>query len=185
VWDIGAIASSQDPGRRGLIQDIVVASASIPGIFPPVRIGVLADGQSYDELHVDGGTTNQVFLTPSSLTAHDIDKATGGKRKRAVYIIRNGKVEPEWSAVKPKLASLAGKSLASLIKNQGIGDLYRIYASAKRDGVDFNAIWVPETFDMKEPEPFDRAYMNALFTLGHDLASAGLAWSKVPPGYTE
>ena len=175
MWDIGSIASSPDPGRKGLIQDIVVASASIPGIFPPVRIGVLADGQSYDELHVDGGTTNQVFLTPSNLSAHDIDKATGGKRKRAVYIIRNGKVEPEWSAVKPKLASLAGKSLSALIKNQGIGDLYRIYASAKRDRVDFNAIWVPESFDIKEPEPFDRAYMNALFNLGHEMSSGGLA----------
>jgi hypothetical protein len=185
VWDIGSIASSPDPGRKALIPDIVVASASIPGIFPPVRIGVLADGQLYDELHVDGGTTNQLFLTPSNLSAHDIDKKTGGKRKRTVYIIRNGKVEPEWSAVKPKLASLAGKSLASLIKNQGIGDLYRIYASARRDGIDFNVIWVPESFDMKEPEPFDRAYMNALFNLGYEMSSAGLAWSKVPPGYAE
>jgi hypothetical protein len=183
VWDIGAIASSGDPGRKGLIQDIVVASASIPGLFPPVRIAVVADGQLYDELHVDGGTSNQVFLAPSNLSAREIDKATGSKRTRAVFIIRNGKVEPEWSAVKPKLASLAGKSVSSLIKNQGIGDLYRIYASATRDGVDFNAIWVPESFDMKEPEPFDRAYMNALFNLGHDMSSAGLAWSKVPPGY--
>jgi len=48
VWDIGAIAESGVPGRTKLIQDILVASASIPGIFPPVNISVTADGQTYD-----------------------------------------------------------------------------------------------------------------------------------------
>jgi predicted patatin/cPLA2 family phospholipase len=185
VWDIGSIASSSEPGRVALIREILVASASIPGIFPPVRLSVTADGKTYDELHVDGGTSNQVFLMPSNFSTKSIDKATNVKRKRTLYIIRNGKVGPEWSAVKPKLTSIAGKSVSSLIKTQGIGDLYRIYVSAKRDGVSYNAIWVPDTFEMKEPEPFDPAYMKALFELGESTAKNGISWSKVPPGFTE
>jgi hypothetical protein len=185
IWDIGSIASSGEPGRTSFIREILVASASIPGIFPPVRLNVTADGKTYDELHVDGGTSNQVFLMPSNFSVKSIDKATNVKRKRTLYIIRNGKVGPEWSAVKPKLTSIAGKSVSSLIKTQGIGDLYRIYVSAKRDGVSYNAIWVPDSFDMKEPEPFDPAYMKALFELGESTAKNGKGWSKVPPGFVE
>ena len=185
VWDIGAIATSDESERARLIRDILVASASIPGVFPPVRLNVTADGKTYDELHVDGGTSNQVFLMPSNFSALTIDRATKVKRKRTLYIIRNGKVGPEWSAVKPKLTSIAGKSVSTLIKTQGVGDLYRMYASAKRDGISFNAMWVPDNFDMKEPEPFDPTYMKALFELGESLGRDGIKWSRVPPGFTE
>jgi hypothetical protein len=185
IWDIGAIASSDEPDRVKLIRDILVASASIPGIFPPVRLNVTADGNTYDELHVDGGTSNQVFLMPSNFSALKIDKATKVKRSRTLYIVRNGKVGPEWSAVKPKLTSIAGKSVSTLIKTQGIGDLYRMYVSAKRDGIGYNAIWVPDSFEMKEPEPFDPTYMRALFELGESMGRGGIKWSRVPPNFTE
>ncbi len=135
-------------------------------MFPPVQLSVVADGKKYDELHVDGGTTNQAFLFPTSFSPRNVDKLLGAKRKRTLYVIRNGKVTPEWSAVKPRLASLAGKSIESLIKTQGIGDLFRMYTNAKRDGMEFNAIWVPASFTMKENEPFEESYMRALFNLG-------------------
>jgi len=182
IWDMGAIASSGKPGRKQLFRDILVASASIPGMFPPIRLNVVADGKRYDELHVDGGTSNQAFLFPSNFSPKNVDKQLGGKRKRTLYIIRNGKVTPEWSAVKPRLASIAGKSISSLIKTQGIGDLYRMYANARRDGIAFNAIWVPASFNMKEKEPFDQAYMRTLFNLGYEMGKGGIAWSQLPPG---
>jgi predicted acylesterase/phospholipase RssA len=181
VWNIGAIASSQEPGRKQLIQDILVASASIPGVFPPVNIKVTADGHSYDEVHVDGGTSNQAFLFPAQFSVRNVDKKTGIKRNRTLYVIRNGKVSPEYSVVKPKLASIVGKSISSLIKTQGIGDLYRMYSNAKRDGMAFNAVWVPETFTVKEPTPFDREYMNSLFEVGYNMGVEGIKWSKTPP----
>jgi len=181
VWDIGAIASSAEPTRKTLIQDILVASASIPGVFPPVNIKVVADGHSYDEMHVDGGTSNQAFLFPTNFSVAKVDKAQGIKRSRTLYVLRNGKVTPEYSVVKPKLASIVGKSISSLIKTQGIGDLYRMYANAKRDGVVFKAIWIPETFTLKEPAPFDPGYMNALFDVGYQMGREGIPWSSQPP----
>lgn len=181
VWDIGAIASSGQPGNQQLIQDILVASASVPGVFPPVRLKVIADGQSYDEIHVDGGTSNQAFLFPSRFSILNATKAAGLKRSHTLYVIRNGKVSPQYSVVKPKLASIIGKSISSLIKTQGIGDLYRMYANAKRDGVAFRAIWIPETFTDVEPEPFDRAYMNRLFDVGYQMGRQGIVWSHMPP----
>lgn len=181
VWDIGAIASSGQPTKKSLVQDILVASASIPVVFPPVNIKVNADGKTYDEIHVDGGTSNQAFLFPSQFSVLSASNAAGVKRNRTLYVIRNGKVSPEYSVVKPKLASIVGKSIGSLIKTQGIGDLYRMYAMAQRDKVAFNAIWIPESFTQTEPEPFDRAYMNALFQVGYEMGQKGIPWSKVPP----
>jgi hypothetical protein len=101
IWDIGAIAVSGLPGRTQLFRDILVASASILGVFPPIRLKVVADGKRYDELHVDGGTSNQALLFPSNFSPKNVDKLLGAKRKRTLYVIRNSKVMPEWSAVKP------------------------------------------------------------------------------------
>ena len=59
---------------------------------------------------------------------------------------------------------------------------YRKCESAERDGIAFNAIWVPEGFTLVEPEPCDPAYMAALFHLGNKMGRKSIPWSKVPPG---
>lgn len=182
VWDIGAIASSGVPGRQQLIQDILVASASIPGMFPPVKIKVVADGMTFDEMHVDGGTSNQVFLFPSNFSVREYDRKMNRKdMERTLYVLRNGKVTPEFTKVKPRAASIVGRSISALIKNQGIGDLYRMYSNAQRDGIAFRAIWIPESFTMAEPSPFDPGYMKALFDLGYRKGRTGIPWSDQPP----
>jgi hypothetical protein len=181
VWNIGAIAASDVPTRAELIQDILVASAAIPGVFPPVRISVVADGVAYDELHVDGGTSNQAFMMPSNLSVAELDRRLRQSFGRTLYVIRNGKVTPEYAAVRPRLPAVVGRSVASLIKAQGVGDLYRMYTDARANGIDFNAIWIPESFTMEEPAPFDPDYMLALFNLGRDMGINGIPWSKVPP----
>ncbi|MFN4142141.1 patatin-like phospholipase family protein [Aestuariivirga sp.] len=182
VWDIGAIASSGVPGSKKLIQDILVGSASIPGVFPPVKIKVVADGQTFDEMHVDGGTSNQAFMFPSNFSLRETDKQLKrAKVSRTLYVIRNGKVTPEFSKVKPRLAAIVGKSISSLIKNQGIGDLYRMYTNAQRDGIAFRAVWIPDSFTLTEPRPFDPAFMRALYDVGYQMGRNGIDWATSPP----
>jgi hypothetical protein len=142
---------------------------------------VVADGQRFDELHVDGGTSNQAFLFPSNFSLRDADEESGLRRERTLYVIRNGKVTPEYSQVKPRLTAIVAKSVSSLIKNQGIGDLYRMYALAQRDNIAFNATWVPESFTMKETTPFEPTFMRALFELGYEEGRAGINWKQQPP----
>lgn len=182
VWDIGAIASSGVPERKKLIQDILVASSSIPGIFPPIKIKVVADGKTFDEMHVDGGTSNQAFMFPSNFSVKVQDKKlqrTG--IKRTLYIIRNGKVSQDYQMVKPRLSAIVGRSISTLITTQGIGDLYRMYSNAMRDGIAFRATWVPDSFTMEEPEPFDPAYMKALYKVGFEMGRNGIPWRTQPP----
>jgi predicted acylesterase/phospholipase RssA len=40
IWDMGAIASSKDPGAIALFRKVLLASTAIPGVFPPVMIDV-------------------------------------------------------------------------------------------------------------------------------------------------
>jgi hypothetical protein len=184
IWDMGAIAASGAPDRKTLFQDVLIASASIPGVFPPVRISVTADGKTYDELHVDGGTGNQVFLFPVSISLPEIDKRHKTNRKRALYIIRNGQTAPpEYSPVKAKLAPVASKSLGMLMRTQGIGDLYRMYVQATRDNIAYNLIDMPNDFRLTEKEPFDPVYMKALYASGYQIGRNGIPWEHTPPDF--
>jgi predicted acylesterase/phospholipase RssA len=66
IWNIGAIAASDHPRRFELIRKIILASAAVPGLFPPVMIDVVLDKTRHQEMHVDGGTISQVFLYPAA-----------------------------------------------------------------------------------------------------------------------
>src|SRR5437764_1346302 len=53
VWDMGAIASRGRPEDLELFRKVLLASASIPGFFPPVPLPVEVDGTTVEALHVD------------------------------------------------------------------------------------------------------------------------------------
>lgn len=182
IWNIGAIAASGQPGAIDLIRNVMLASASIPGVFPPVYIPVTANGQTYDEMHVDGGTATQVFLYPVGLDWKKITQALKVPGAPHAYIIRNAKLQADWQGVEPWLPEIAGRSVSSLIRTQGFGDMYRMYISAKRDGLDYNLAYIPDSFDAPLKEAFDPVYMNELYALGYRMAKAGYPWSKAPPG---
>lgn len=180
IWDIGAIAASGHPRALELVHDVLVVSAAIPGAFPPVMIDVEIDGKTYEEMHVDGGASAQVFLYPPQL---DIVRS-GVKRERVLYVIRNARLDPEWAQVERQVMSIASRAISSLIQTQGMGDLYQIYLTTQRDGFDYNLAYIPKTFTTTLKEPFETAYMKELFGVGYDAAAAGYTWDKAPPGFT-
>ncbi len=183
IWDMGKIATYGGPDALDLFVRVMIASASIPAGFPPVMIDVDAGGKRYQEMHVDGGIMAQVFAYPSSLSAKDLKTATGLTRDRKLYVIRNARLDAEWAQTERQTMSIAARAVTSLIQSQGIGDLYRIYATTQRDGVDFNLAFIPPTFNAPHKEEFDNSYMRALYGLGEDLATKGYPWVKTPPGF--
>ena len=180
-WDIGAIASSGKPGALDLIRDIVLASASIPAAFPPVMIEVEADGQTYDEMHTDGGVSRQSFLFNLSAPEDTFQRLNILGKGRA-YLIRNAKLESTWQAVDRSILSIAGRSAISMVHTQGIGDLYREFLGARKYDIDFNLAYIPSEFDAESHELFDQDYMRKLYRLGYEMAVDGYPWEKIPPG---
>jgi predicted acylesterase/phospholipase RssA len=183
LWNMTKIAASGDPKSLDLFRAIMVGSAAIPGAFPPMMIDVEVNGRTYQEMHVDGGTMAQVFVYPPSLHVKEVSKRHHVARERRAYVIRNARLDPEWADVDRRTLSIAGRAISSLIQTQGIGDLYRIYLEAGRDGIDFNLAYIPPSFDAPHREQFDTEYMRALYQKGYEMAAKGYPWEKVPPGF--
>ena len=97
-------------------------------------------------------------------------------------MIRNAQLDPGWVQVDRQTMSIAGRAVTSLIHSQGVGDLYRIYATTQRDRVDFNLAFIPSSFNEPHPEEFDNQYMRKLYAVGYEMASKGFPWAKIPPG---
>jgi hypothetical protein len=183
IWNMGAIASSKDPRALELFRDIMLASAAIPGAFSPVMIDVEVDGKLHHEMHVDGGASAQVFLYPPGLS--DARRTAGEKvapRSMNAYIIRNSMIGPEWAATERRTMNIVGRAITSLLQTQGIGDLYRIYTTTQKDGVDYNLAFIGPDFKEPHKEEFDTEYMRKLYDYGFGLAVKGYPWRKAPPG---
>ena len=184
IWDMGAIASSGNPGALDLFRKVMRASAAIPVAFQPMYFNVEAGGKRYDEMHVDGGVSNEVFLYRNIV---DLDAAYHelgfpGRVKARLYLVRNTKLHPDWAVVKPRVLSIAGRAVSGLISSQGVGDIYQVYTSCEHDGIDFNMAAIPQDFVQQETAEFDPKEMTRLFELGCRMAESGYPWHKKPPG---
>lgn len=185
IWNIGAIAISDYAEKLRLIHDILQASAAIPIAFPPVTIPVEANGQRFDEMHVDGGTGSQVFVYPAAVDWRKIIDKMKVKGDPNVYVIRNAFLDPDYRNVQRSLLPIASRSIDSLIRTQGIGDLYQIYALCVRDDNNFHLAYIPSTFTDEPSEGFDPVYMKKLFELGYSSAVKSYPWKKSPPGFID
>ena len=183
IWNMTKIATIKDPKALELFQTLLVASAAIPGAFPPTLIDVEVGGKPYQEMHVDGGATAQVFVYPPSLNIKESARKHGIVRERRAYIIRNSRLDPDWAQVERGAMPIAGRAISSLIQTQGLGDLYRIYLTTQRDGVDYNLAYIPASFNAPHREEFDTEFMRQLYALGYDMAAKGYPWQKGPPGF--
>jgi hypothetical protein len=183
IWNMTALAASKEPGASDLFRKILLASASIPGAFPPVMIDVTVSGKHYQEMHVDGGAFAQVFIYPPRFHLKDIAAEKGFDRVRTLYIIRNARLDPEWASVHRRTLSIATNAIASLIHAQGNGDLHRMYLTSQRDHLEFKLAYIPSEFTLESKSQFDPVYMTALFSRGRDMAIKGYPWQTHPPGY--
>ena len=185
VWNMGLIANSDSPYALELFQKVILASASIPAAFPPVMIKVEADGEIYDEMHVDGGTRTQVFFYGGTLDLQAAARSAGfgdSSYLGNIYIIRNGRLSPEPQITERKLMDITGRAVNTMIKSAAMSDLYRIYAFAQRENVNFHYIDIPDDLVVVEEETFDPVAMNALFDAGYKLGLSPDPWGKAPPG---
>ena len=176
IWNLTEIAASGLPGALDLVRKVMIASAAIPGTFPPAMIDVEVDGKPYHEMHVDGATATQVFVYPAAIRLQEL-----APRERTLYIVRNARLDPQWAQVDRRTLPIAFRAITCLTQYQGIGDLYRIYSITQRDHVDFNLAYIPPTFKTPHTKDFDTGFMRELFDVGYKMAAAGYPWEKRPP----
>lgn len=183
VWDMGAIAAQGTPKSRALFRRVLLASAALPGLFPPVLVKVAVHGKFYEEMHVDGGTTDNAFLLPADFDISRHVQRRNLGRKFRIFIIANAKLTPDRQIVKATTFAIAGRSISTLIKQQLHGDLLKIYLRAQKNGIAFRLASIPASFVEKSKEAFDRAYMGKLYEVGFAYGRLGKNWAPRPPDF--
>jgi hypothetical protein len=103
-----------------------------------------------------------------------------GSNRPQVYVIRNGKVNPEPQQIPRKVLPIAKRAVSTMIKSASLNDLIRIYQFAERDNIDFNYAGIPDDFIFESKEVFDPEEMNALFEIGYQKVRDGDLWQKAP-----
>jgi predicted patatin/cPLA2 family phospholipase len=180
-WNLTAIAASGRADARSLILKILVASASIPIVFPPQYFEVTADQTRYTEMHVDGGLSRQVFAH-----LHGSRAALGSIPDKnpvplTAYIVCNSKLVPEYQPIRPALLPISLRTVYALIHAEAVGDLHRIYGQTVNERAAFRLAAIPDDFPMNHTGVFNAAFMKTLFTLGREQARRGFAWREQPP----
>lgn len=180
VWDIGAIALRRGAEAAPLIRQIILASAAIPGFFPPVPIEWESDGKRFTELHVDGAVSRQVFAYPAQIPVGRINEILGLTFRRQIFVILNGNIQDTYEPAPVTTAPIVQRALTALLRNKSNADVEQIYYLAQRDGVDFGMIAIPEEFRADGSTEFDPDYMRELMQLGREIGRRGDFWLDRP-----
>jgi predicted acylesterase/phospholipase RssA len=184
VWDMGEIAKRGAEADLALFRRVLLASASVPGYFPPVPIDVEVDGKPAEELHVDGGVTASLFFRSPQVPRTEARRL--GERPldgSNLYIIVAGKYYADPGCVERRLIPIAADSITALLYSKCRADLFQLYALALSTGMNYRVTAVPA--DLKVPgdaSTFEPAVMTAFYNAGREQAVCGNLWRSSPPG---
>jgi hypothetical protein len=177
IWDMGVIATIG--GERGLrlFRRIVLASASLPGIFPPVLIqGVSPAEVAVEEMHVDGGVNLPFLGVPEALPMLHASPPDGAQR--VLFVIVNGQISARYQATRGNLTGILGRSF-DIWSNAALRTaLAENAAYANSVGISVFITTIPSSVDASSLD-FDPAAMRSLFELGRTRAATGVVWSRI------
>ncbi|CAN5524964.1 patatin-like phospholipase family protein [soil metagenome] len=177
VWDMGAIAC-QGPGAIDKFRDVLLASSSVPGVLPPVRLTCTREGKACSELHADGGTTASLFV-PQGLIA---PAPNGGPSGTNVYVIVAGKLFADPGKVRSRVLPVLSASANSIVYASARAEIATIHHLSRLAGANFHLTAVPAG-DPADPMglAFDPKEMSRLYEVGYCQTVSGPAWMTSPP----
>jgi hypothetical protein len=186
IWDMGAIASSSRKDKLERYRKVLLASCSIPVLFPPVYFDVDIGGKKYYEMHLDGGAQSQLFLRGFMLDLEEtlVEAGILAKTETSLYIIRNGTADEEVTRhiVDASSVSIASATINGVFELSTESSLFRVYMLAARYNIDFNIAAIPdEMFPELDPVDFNLDIMRRVYDYAHDQAQKGYKWAKLPP----
>ena len=180
IWNMGAIATSGGPAALDLFTNVLTASASIPAVFPPQLIDVQAAQRTFQEMHVDGSVVTPVFTLPQSFLLRDGRFKAGAKSD--IYVIINGRLEPEFDLAQNNTLSIVERSFTTASRARSRATLAATYALTRNNGIGFNLAYIDESApNASTARGFDTAYMRSLYETGYETGRTGTFWHKNVP----
>lgn len=176
IWDMGLLATQGDENARALFKEVLVASASIPGVFPPVLIaGLQPDNTVAMEMHVDGGVNTPFLAIPEPLLLWTRDRAGASG---ALYVVVNGQVGRNDGVTPGRLTGILLRTYDAMSKASLRTHLTATAAFARRNGMSMSLSAIPDNVEASSLK-FDQATMTALFELGRQRGRSGEAWARL------
>ena len=174
IWNMGAIAERGGPEALALFRDVLIASASIPGAFPPVMIRSQGRGAVFEEMHVDGGVMNPFVALPQIMW--NWDDVAGVFQGARLHVLVNGKDAPRFAVTRDAAIPVLTRSLDAVLGGQLRATIAANRAFASRNGLEFQVAAIPEDFDGADSLDFSQESMQAVYDLGEALGRTGEAW---------
>ena len=187
AWDMGAIAASNRADRLERYRDVLLASSSIPVAFPPVYFPVDINGETYWQMHVDGGASANIFFSGFMFDVQRVIEVHHLERGAQVdfYLIVNSTLEPTPldRPVKGNVLSIATASVWSISWAAQSAQLARMYRIIRGVGQGYHLAGIPADY----PHPLDSSTfepesMAMLMQFARTKAAAGYPWLDAPPG---
>ncbi len=181
IWDMGAIASSNNPDAVDLYRKVVLASGSVPAVLPPVLIDVEVDGEKFEELHVDGGASAAVFV-PMSMAKSDPRKPCARPGSH-VYVISSGKLYADTETVRRRFIDVTAGAVSSMLYAGSRNDIFRIFNMAMLCSMEFHLIAIPQEVKLSSNSlSFDPVELRRMYELGFEMGKTRKGWRNTPPG---
>lgn len=180
VWDLGAIAASGQPDALTLFRSILIASASIPGVYPAVGIATTINGKPVTELHSDGGPSAQILSLPDVIMTRmgTLFPAMAGKVE--IYVLVNNTLGPEFQLTKSATFPVAMRAYATLVKSQAKSSIMALYQFSRRFGFQMKVAAINVSVPYSYSKPFSTQYMRAVYRNGYDRMKCQKLWSSTP-----
>jgi hypothetical protein len=156
---------------------VLLASSSVPVVFAPELIEAVAGGQPLQEMHVDGGTSAQIWAFPEAAILDPEGFAVPEGREARLWLLVNYIVGPEFGVLPASSVNVGLRSYVTLIKSALRGELYTIVDTAEETGFEPRLASIRQVFDWSPRDPFSVDYMRKLFELGRSEALAGEAFA--------
>ncbi|HXH91425.1 MAG TPA: patatin-like phospholipase family protein [Thermoanaerobaculia bacterium] len=177
IWDLGAIAMRGGEPARKLFRDVVVASASIPGVFEPVLIHVQLGGRLYDEMHVDGNVSASLFIAPAAAYFALLDqRSLNGAR---VYVLINGQIIDAPETTPFKLRPIVARTFSVALKHMSRAQVVAVDQFAEKYRMSVQSTYLPFDYPKYSSADFRASTMRPLFEYGVRCAQSGRLWTTM------
>jgi predicted acylesterase/phospholipase RssA len=176
IWDLGSIALNGGAGARELFRDVLVASASVPKLFPPVVIRVQEQQALYNEVHVAGGTSLPFFV-PQDFAAV-FRTASNRPQSVTLYVIIDGRLMEDSTPNHKHNRPVESRSVSAGLDHMVSTTLELTAGDAAIDGTAFQFAAIPAAYPQTDSSDFRTPSPQALFQYGYRCAQAGRLWTS-------
>src|SRR5882672_9748148 len=177
IWDLGAIAMRGGEPARKLFRDVVVASASIPGVFEPVLIHVQQGGRLYDEMHVDGNASASLFIAPAAAYFALLDQRSLDGAQ--VYVLINGQIFDAPQTTPFRLRPIVARTFSVALKHMSRAQVVAVDQFAEKYRMSVKSTYLPLEYPKYSSADFRASTMRPLFEYGARCAQSGRLWTTL------